>query len=608
MLLLFMSFAVRVQGQTKIDSLQQSIKHINDKNERLKILDKLTRQMIRKNHQDLIPTLRKYMSQAKELGEYDLLASKSRFLIQQYIMKGKNKEGLQLCDSILSFKPYFKKKNSEAHIILKRGGIYYSEFNYDKAIEDYQTSAKLFLEGKDSIFAADAYYFAGQAYSNSGKFIPAIQKYEIATDLYERLKDYSYMFNVATEVNLLYRRNGLQTIADKKTQELFSKVRKYKMYSVLEFLFLQKAEKSIKDKNYDVALQSLDSSKKYSVYVKDVMRNSVAGFQHKQLLLRLHVERGNIIEADKNYKQILELEKTFKNKKVLSTLYIDKARYFIKKNSYNKALLLLNKFQEYSKNKSQQNMSLLSSEKMMSEVYEELNNPKKALFHKKNYIKLKDSINKESLVNAFAFHQTRFDTAQKEKELILQEAEIKQLEADKQLSKSKRNTLLAILTSVILIAFGIWWKGKNKRIQLKKELERNKTELTDYTNQLLSKSKEQEELISQLEELKEKITEEETIGSIEELINSKILTKDDWYLFKDKFTKVYPRFFNHIKNKGYSLTKSEERLVALEKLKLDNNEIANMLGVSVDSIFISRYRLRKKINAPKEISLIEFLS
>ena len=147
-----------------------------------------------------------------------------------------------------------------------------------------------------------------------------------------------------------------------------------------------------------------------------------------------------------------------------------------------------------------------------------------------------------------------------------------------------------------------------KRKQLQEKIIKNKKELTNFTTQLLQKSKEQESLQVQLEALKEKVTEKEAVTSIQELVASKILTKEDWYTFKEKFTNVYPNFFLDIKNKGYKLTKAEERLVSLEKLGLDNAEIANMLGVSVDTIFMSRYRLRRKIQAPTEVSLIEYFS
>ncbi len=94
---------------------------------------------------------------------------------------------------------------------------------------------------------------------------------------------------------------------------------------------------------------------------------------------------------------------------------------------------------------------------------------------------------------------------------------------------------------------------------------------------------------------------------IQNLSTSKILTKEDWYDFKEKFSNVYPLFFWNIKEKGFQLTKSEQRLVALEKLGMDSTEIAKMLGISSGSVIVSRYRLRKKMNAPNDVPIVEYL-
>ncbi|WP_299158231.1 hypothetical protein [uncultured Tenacibaculum sp.] len=564
--------------------------------------------MIRENHKELVTTLKDYMFLANELKEYDLLASKSRFLIQQYIMKGENQKALQLCDSILLFKPYFKKQKSEAYIILKRGGIYFSELAYDKAIKDYKESASLFLKSKDSIFAADAFLFSGQAYSNTGKFVKAINSFEKANSIYEQLKDYTYMFRTAKELDLIYRRNGLRKLANKQMPKLISKAKKYKSYGTLQFLYLSLSEEAIKDFKLKLANTYLDSSKQYERFISDLVIRSNNKLQSKKIELRLWLKQNNIKVADSIYAQLLSLEKKIKYKRLTFLNIPEKAAYLLRKGERKKALKLLLDYKNYAIENSLNSLSLLESERLLSALYEKYGDFKNALKHNTNYLELKDSINKASLTGALAFHQTKFETAQKEKEILKQEIAIKQFEKEQQLVKSKRTTTLVILFSIILIIFGIWWREKNKRIHLKKELRRNKDELIGFTNQLLLKRKEQEELKLQLEKLKVKVVEKETINSIQDLVTSKILTKDDWYIFKEKFIRVHPNFFIEINGKGYKLTKSEERLVALEKLGLDNNEIANMLGVSVDSIFISRYRLRKKISAPKEIPLIEYLS
>jgi len=116
---------------------------------------------------------------------------------------------------------------------------------------------------------------------------------------------------------------------------------------------------------------------------------------------------------------------------------------------------------------------------------------------------------------------------------------------------------------------------------------------------------------------KEKITETlnpfsdnhiQDLQQMESLMITKILTQDDWIKFKKQFIKLYPFFFTNLKVKGILLTKSEERLLALEYLNLNSEEIATKLGISDRSVIMSRYRLRKKIKAPKNIPILEYIN
>ncbi|WP_408040641.1 tetratricopeptide repeat protein [Tenacibaculum amylolyticum] len=592
---------------SKIDSLQTVLNSTTNKEERFNILNELTKAMIRQNHKNLIPSLKNYITLAKELEEYDKMASKSRFLIQQQLMKGENKKGLQLCDSMLSYQSKFKELKSKAHIILKRGAIYFTELSYEKAIEDYQLAADLFLQSKDSIFAADAHFFSGTAYSNLGDFVKAIKEYEIAIELYEKLKDYSYMFKTIKDLDIIYRRNGLRDLANEKLPALIAKSKKYKALDVLSLFYLSYSEESIKDNQLGLATQYLDSAKKYAPYIKDIILKQLNEFQVNSLALRLSLKKNDMLAADSLYLEKLKIEEDLKQKKITNSLLRDKVDYLMKKNRLPEALTVILEYESYTKNSTGKNNDLLESEKLLATIYEKLGQYKKAAVHSRKYVKLKDSIHKSSLTNALAFHQTKFETAQKEKEILKQENIIQQLEAAQEIAKSKRNTIVALSFSILLIVLGLWRNEQQKKKKLQEKLVKNKEELTSFTNELLQKSKEQEVLKAQLESLKGAVTEKEAVNTVQDLITAKILTKRDWYIFKEKFTNVYPNFLKNIKEKGYNLTKAEERLVALEKLGLDNTEIANMLGVSVESVFTNRYRLRRKINVPKKISLIQFL-
>lgn len=73
-----------------------------------------------------------------------------------------------------------------------------------------------------------------------------------------------------------------------------------------------------------------------------------------------------------------------------------------------------------------------------------------------------------------------------------------------------------------------------------------------------------------------------------------LLTEDDWKEFKQMFSEVYPKFFEQLHIDYPGLSQGEVRLLALCKLQLSSREMTNMLGISIESLRKSRYRLRKK--------------
>ncbi|GAA3603650.1 hypothetical protein Q4Q39_14105 [Flavivirga amylovorans] len=130
----------------------------------------------------------------------------------------------------------------------------------------------------------------------------------------------------------------------------------------------------------------------------------------------------------------------------------------------------------------------------------------------------------------------------------------------------------------------------------------------DFISNSLMETEEKVQITNPLYEFNEGNSNIPDLQRIESLINARILTQEDWKNFKKEFTKLYPLFFINLKLKNIQLTKSEERLLALEYLNLSTHEIAGKLGVSDRSVIVSRYRLRKKTKAPKGTPILEYLN
>ncbi|NER12078.1 hypothetical protein GWK08_01370 [Leptobacterium flavescens] len=594
-----------VYAQTKIDSLIVRLEQTSSKADRLSVLDTLTKQMIRANDSKQLEYLNEYVELAKELDEYDLAASKSRFIIQQYIYRGDTDRALSIIEEMLGYRKRYKKESSKAHLLLKRGGVYFSLVDYRKAATDYAEAASLFMKSKDSIFAADAHFFSGQTHSNLGEFVDAITNFEKAYLLYGLLNDTDYMLHVGNELHLIYRRNGLDKEADKKLEEVLKESKEKKFFSSIVNIHLNMASDDLYNNRLEGVKIRLDSAKVDIPKIKNPHIKTRYEYQIEAFYVSYYLKKGDLDAAGRHFETMLENEKKIGIKNIVIEVINIKALYYKETGNITEALKTLETFKEQTK--ASNNHHRLIAEKLFADLYREEGEFKKADEHLQIYTRLKDSLNRVTTQNAYAFHQSRFETARKEETILEQNGEISQLKKDQKVVKARRNALLVVLFLVILVGFGLWWRVNNKRKELRSQLNQNIKDLKTFAQQLLQKSKEHEALNNELLHLKQEAGEKESINKLMDLASSKILTTDDWYKFKQKFTMVYPLFFSRIKSQGYQLTKSEERLVSLEKIGLNSNEIANMLGISFDSVVMSRYRLRKKLNAPKDIPIVDFL-
>jgi tetratricopeptide (TPR) repeat protein len=98
----------------------------------------------------------------------------------------------------------------------------------------------------------------------------------------------------------------------------------------------------------------------------------------------------------------------------------------------------------------------------------------------------------------------------------------------------------------------------------------------------------------------------ERTEDIDSLHNTQILTPDDWEKFKLLYEKVHPGFFRRVKENYPQITTAEKRLLALLRLKHEQETIARILGISNDSVRKSKQRLRKKLNNIDDAELAQF--
>ena len=140
--------------------------------------------------------------------------------------------------------------------------------------------------------------------------------------------------------------------------------------------------------------------------------------------------------------------------------------------------------------------------------------------------------------------------------------------------------------------------------QLQKDLESKNREVAIAT---MSTVKRNEFLNSIKKELSGVASYHPKIGDLISTINKNLKSNDDWDFFKKAFDHADKDFLKKLKETHPSLTHNDLRLCAYLRLNLVSKEIAPLLNISLRSVEIKRYRLRKKMNLEGGDGLVEYL-
>jgi len=127
---------------------------------------------------------------------------------------------------------------------------------------------------------------------------------------------------------------------------------------------------------------------------------------------------------------------------------------------------------------------------------------------------------------------------------------------------------------------------------LQESVKSKNSELAAATMATIKNNKFLQQIIHDLKNLKSIVD----INSVIVTIKRNLDKGDDWKFFEDAFNNADQNFFKNLKQLHPSLTYNDLKLCAYLRLNLSTKEIAPLFGISVRSVEIKRYRLRKKMN------------
>ncbi len=149
---------------------------------------------------------------------------------------------------------------------------------------------------------------------------------------------------------------------------------------------------------------------------------------------------------------------------------------------------------------------------------------------------------------------------------------------------------------------------------LNSEFNKLKQQLRSKTIELASKARDDEEksrLLLSLKEKFEQVLKEPTLlkmklNEINRILDSFLNTEVN--TFEIQIDELHQDFYKKLKHSYPGLSNNDLRLCAYLKIGLNSKEIADILNILPSSAFISRSRLRKKLELNADEDLYEFLN
>lgn len=279
--------------------------------------------------------------------------------------------------------------------------------------------------------------------------------------------------------------------------------------------------------------------------------------------------------------------------------------------------------------------------KILVSRYAQTSQFKNAFYYQKKYQEIDTKINnniQQADLNRLSFE---LDLNKKNNELLQATIDLNENEIILQKTILKKNIVTIIL--IVLGLFAVYFFLVNRKNKwLIKELKTLNIKLKDREQKALEHSliiQQQEkmiqneleinkrELVSQLvlknaikNFIKEHVEKTQKLaqhlnntGRLELIkltnsIKNSLKFEDDWEKITLHFEKTNPDFISTLLLENGNISKNEIKHCIYINMNLSTKEVANLLNISIRSVESARYRLKKKLNIPKEESLENYIN
>ena len=500
--------------------------------------------------------------------------------------------------------------DKKAQFLFECGEYFYSK---DVANAEYFfTEAFLLSKGKNNTMEGKTLLKLGFIEKNRGNLSTCLRYLNMAKDIFELTNDteryasiyfdigYVYRYKKQKQKELEYYRKGLK-LSKGEDEKLIGK----------GYLHLG---------NYYTRLKKLDSSIYYYNKALDVFKK----INKDDRVYNVYNNISNTFYKQGKYKKVINIRtlvlkyaKKEGNLLLISVNFHNIAASYSKMGEYKKASKYLDSAIMVAK-KGNFKLRLSKSYNSIAKVNYRLKEYKKSYRYHELHKIYSDSIFESQLSN-------RVEEAELQSKLIIEK---KNLQIINQEQAFEKRLYLIIFSVFLLLSIPLVIMFYRNSVNKNKIIEGNLEKETIKKEVLLQKFKRSEvevkslvadnsmrleflkQLLSQLRDQRKEVVSAEVKKYIRDLsfkIQQQITTDSKLTLLKKKIDIVNDGFDNMLISTYKELTKSERQVCALLRLNLSVKEIASIRNSSSDAIKVTRYRIRKKMNIPKDQKLEVFI-
>jgi len=478
----------------------------------------------------------------------------------------------------------FKEVNNEEYILKLEaniGNIYYNLGRFDKALEAYKNLVDYALNKSDTNLLIQNLGNTALVYSKNGEYKEALEIFFKSLEIARNWKDSSQISTILNHIAVTYfdleMSNEMVEVLHEAIAINKSLGNDFKLggnYTNLGNAF--KLNHSYDSAHYYYN-KALNKKRKYAMHESGVIYTNIGV---------LHMNRGNLDSASYFIKQGLELNVKYGREEDIAKDRFNLGSVYLMQNELELAEPLLLEAYEYLKNQSLFKDLMLIAENIAT-LYKEKGNTELALKYQLIFAQAQDSIfSREKQVEL-----TR---------LLLEEDKKREsvFNQDNNSFISNRKQFMALLFLIVIVTllFGFTTIQRKKKIRLLQgEISQKERELAFVSLSAVQKDKFIQKFTNSLLLISKNQPDNNSLVKVLKDIKLQNLEINSWEKFKSTFERLAPHFFDKLLNNYPSITDKELRLCAMIRLNIPSNEISQLLGISLSSVNMARYRLRKRL-------------